>query len=181
VLRKIVVHKPGGYAALSLVGEPWFSEPLEGYNVEIEVMASGVNFADIIAREGLYEAARGRYPLVLGFEFAGWVRAVGAHVKHVKIGQRVWGYTLFGAYASRLVVPSRQVRVLPARWSFEQGAAIATAHLEVTSKNESIRVRKEQQIDKEARIINTDSTYIYDKVLQKHIKIEKTSELRGIE
>ncbi|CAE8595568.1 unnamed protein product [Polarella glacialis] len=89
--------------------------------------AFSVNYADICVRWGLYESAL-RYvgwPIVPGFDIAGEVEAAGAESGFSK-GDRVFGCTLFGGYASRVVVPRRQLLRLPEGLSFETAAALPT-------------------------------------------------------
>ena len=74
----------------------------------------GLNFADTMARVGLYPDAP-KLPAVVGYEVAG-VRA--------DTGERVIAGTHFGGYQSRVVVAEEDVVALPERLSFEQGAAI---------------------------------------------------------
>ena len=104
-MRKIVVHKPGGHERLQLVEAP--QEAPERGEVAIAVAASGINYADIMVRMGLYASAK-RYvgwPIVPGFEVAGVVEAVGEGVDDLAPGDAVIGVTRFGGYADRIVVP----------------------------------------------------------------------------
>ena len=73
-MQRIVIRKPGGYSALEMVEEP---DPTpEPGEVVIAVEAAGVNFADVMARLGQYQDAP-PLPLVVGYEVAGEVDAVG--------------------------------------------------------------------------------------------------------
>ena len=91
--------------------------------VRIDVAAAGINFADVMARMGLYPDAP-KPPCVVGYEVAGTVMEVGQGVDGLAPGQRVLAGTSFGGYASQVVVPADDVVPLPDRLSFEQGAAI---------------------------------------------------------
>ncbi|HEY1833012.1 MAG TPA: zinc-binding dehydrogenase [Solirubrobacteraceae bacterium] len=91
--------------------------------IRIDVAASGVNFADVMARIGLYPDAP-KTPCVVGYEVAGTVTEVGDGVEGMFLGQRVVASTKFGGYASEVVVPATDAFALPDRFSFEQGAAI---------------------------------------------------------
>jgi NADPH:quinone reductase-like Zn-dependent oxidoreductase len=91
--------------------------------VVVEVAACGVNFADTMARVGLYADAP-KPPMVVGYEVAGTVAAVGDGVDAGRIGSRVMAGTMFGGYASRVAVPADDAIPLAERLSFEQGAAI---------------------------------------------------------
>jgi NADPH:quinone reductase-like Zn-dependent oxidoreductase len=90
--------------------------------VRIAVRAAGINFADTMARIGLYPDAP-KPPAVLGYEVAGEVESVGEGVTDISVGDRVMAGTRFGGHAELVVVPAAQVLALPDRLSFEQGAA----------------------------------------------------------
>jgi NADPH:quinone reductase-like Zn-dependent oxidoreductase len=85
-------------------------------------MAAGINFADTLARTGLYPDAP-KPPCVLGYEVAGVVETVGAGVDRVSVGDRVIAGTKFNGQAELVTVPQEMVYALPAHLSFEQGAA----------------------------------------------------------
>jgi NADPH:quinone reductase-like Zn-dependent oxidoreductase len=91
--------------------------------VRIDVAASGINFADVMARMGLYPDAPDT-PCVVGYEVAGTILELGDGVEGLMPGQRVLAGTQFGGYASQVCVPASDVVALPERLSFEQGAAI---------------------------------------------------------
>jgi NADPH:quinone reductase-like Zn-dependent oxidoreductase len=90
--------------------------------VRIAVRAAGVNFADTMARVGLYPDAP-KPPCVLGYEVAGEVESVGEGVVDFAVGQRVMAGTRFGGQAELVTVPAAQVLALPDRLDFAQGAA----------------------------------------------------------
>lgn len=118
-MKKVVVRTPGGYEALELVEEK-DPVPLPG-QVLVRVRAAGINYADTIVREGYYEAARGKYPITPGFEFAG---VVGNDAGGFKTGDRVYGFTRFGGYSSVQVVMSGRLRLMPPDWSFADCAGV---------------------------------------------------------
>jgi NADPH:quinone reductase-like Zn-dependent oxidoreductase len=91
--------------------------------VRIDVAACGVNFADVMARIGVYPDAP-KPPCIIGYEVAGTVLALGEGVEELTHGQRVLAGTKFGGYASQVTVPERDCVPLPERLTFEQGAAI---------------------------------------------------------
>ncbi len=90
--------------------------------VRIAVRAAGINFADTMARVGLYPDAP-KTPCVLGYEVAGEVESVGEGVEGFKSGDRVMAGTRFGGQAELVAVAAEQVLPLPDGLSFEQGAA----------------------------------------------------------
>jgi len=128
-MKKIVIPRPGGYERLQVVDAP-DPRPARG-EILIETAAVGVNYADCIARMGLYASARelAGYPLVPGFELAGTVLALGDGVVGPQPGTRVVGVTLFGGYASKICLPAARVFVLPNGLSLEEAAGVPTAYL----------------------------------------------------
>src|SRR3984893_445430 len=124
-MRAVVITKHGGPDVLQVQERP--DPQLNTGEVRIDVAASGINFADVMARMGLYQDAP-KTPCVVGYEVAGTVLEVadgasGSH-PHLTPGQRVLAGTQFGGYASQVVVGAADVVALPDRLSFEQGAAI---------------------------------------------------------
>ena len=93
---------------------------------QVEVVAAGTNFADILARQGLYPDAP---PLVVGYEVSGTVRAVGTGVEESLVGQDVLALTRFGGYSSALNVPAAQVFAKPGVLSHAEAASIPVAYL----------------------------------------------------
>ena len=96
--------------------------------VRIRVAASGVNFADVMARMGLYPDAP-KLPCVVGYEVAGTVDEVGSGVSGLAVGDRVLAPTRFEGYADLVVVPAAQAAAMPAGMSFEDGAALPVNYL----------------------------------------------------
>ncbi|SDL03268.1 alcohol dehydrogenase [Catalinimonas alkaloidigena] len=95
--------------------------PPQPDEVQVEVKAIGLNFADIFAIQGLYKATpKGSF--IPGLEFSGVVTSVGEAVSEWHVGDRVMGATKFGGYASHLNSHRRYVTPLPDAWSFEEGA-----------------------------------------------------------
>jgi NADPH:quinone reductase-like Zn-dependent oxidoreductase len=89
----------------------------------VRVRAAGINFADLMARTGLYPDAP-KPPCVVGYEFAGEVESVGEGVQEFAVGDRVLGGTRFGGYAELVTVGEGELLPLPSDWSFEEGAAL---------------------------------------------------------
>ena len=125
-MRAVFCTRRGGPEVLQVreVADP---EPGPG-QVRIAVRAAGVNFADVMARLGLYPDAP-RLPAVLGYEVAGEVDAVGPGVEHRRPGDRVIAMVRFGGQAERVVVRSEQALSMPADMTFEQGAALPVNYL----------------------------------------------------
>jgi NADPH:quinone reductase-like Zn-dependent oxidoreductase len=120
-MRAVVITKHGGPGVLEVQERP---DPQIGPGeVRIDVAAAGINFADVMARMGLYPDAP-KTPCIVGYEVAGTVLELGEGVEGLTPGQRVVAGTMFGGYASQVVVPASDVVALPDELSFEQGAAI---------------------------------------------------------
>jgi NADPH:quinone reductase-like Zn-dependent oxidoreductase len=120
-MRAVVITRHGGPGVLEVQER---SDPELGPGeVRIAVAAAGVNFADVMARMGLYPDAP-KPPCVVGYEVAGTVLELGDGAHGLDHGQRVVAGTRFGGYASQVVVPASDVVALPEDLTFEQGAAI---------------------------------------------------------
>jgi NADPH:quinone reductase-like Zn-dependent oxidoreductase len=96
--------------------------------VRIRVKAAGINFADLMARVGMYPDAP-KIPCVVGYEVAGVVDAVGEGVTRLREGDRVFGMPRFGGYTDTLVLAAEQVFPMPAAMTFEEAAALPVAYL----------------------------------------------------
>jgi NADPH:quinone reductase-like Zn-dependent oxidoreductase len=120
-VRAVVITKHGPPSVLAVQERP---DPTIGPGaVRIDVAAAGVNFADVMARMGLYPDAP-KPPCVIGYEVAGTVLELGEGVNGLVPGQRVLAGTKFGGYATQVAVPASDVVPLPDSLTFEQGAAI---------------------------------------------------------
>lgn len=125
-MRRVVVRRPGGWDRLELEETP--SAPGADGDVRVAVSACGVNFADVAVRLGLYASAKEYvgWPITPGFDFAGTVVEGGGGWAP---GDRVFGVTRFGGYASEVIVPPGQLLATPDGWSDERAAAFPTVHL----------------------------------------------------
>ena len=125
-MKQVWIIATGGPEKLQLREAP-DPQPQAG-ELRIRVRASGVNFADILARRGLYPDAP-KLPAVVGYEVSGTVDAVGSQVDIAWVGKDVFALTRFRGYADTLVVPRIQIFEKPAALSFEQAAAIPVNYL----------------------------------------------------
>jgi NADPH:quinone reductase-like Zn-dependent oxidoreductase len=125
-MRAVFMTRKGGPKVLEVRECP---DPAPGPGqVRVRVRAAGVNFADVMARLGLYSGAP-QPPCILGLEAAGVVDAVGSGVESPAVGTRVLVLSSFAAQAELLVVPARQAIPLPEGMSFEDGAALPVNYL----------------------------------------------------
>ena len=109
-MRAIVVKKPGGVDALTLVEA---ERPRPGpQEVLIKVAAAGINRADLLQRQGFYAPPPGASE-ILGLECSGTVEELGEGVTSLKLGNQVCALLTGGGYAEYVVVPAGQVAVIP--------------------------------------------------------------------
>src|SRR2546425_8904642 len=125
-MRQIVTTRNGGVEVLK-VEEAHDPQPAKG-QVVIRVKAAGLNFADILARQGLYPDGP-KKPCVMGYEVAGVVESVGEEVDQSLLGKSVVAMTRFQGQSELVAVQSTQLFEKPDSLSFEQGAAIPVDYL----------------------------------------------------
>ena len=125
-MRTIVISRFGVPEVLKIVERPVQKPDVD--DVLIRVKAIGLNFADILARLGVYPNIPDP-PFVPGLEFSGVVESVGSKTKRVKKGDRVMGFTRQGAYAEYVCVRANQVHSIPQRMTFVEAASIGVTYL----------------------------------------------------
>ncbi|HLP55314.1 MAG TPA: zinc-binding dehydrogenase [Fluviicola sp.] len=81
---------------------------LKEQQVCIKVEAFGLNYADVMARRGLYREAP-PMPCVIGYEVVGMIESVGTKVSRELIGTRVVGFCRFGGYAQHVITEEHAV------------------------------------------------------------------------
>lgn len=120
------IPKAGNIKLLSRLDERL--PDLSDDEVEIQVKAVGLNFADIFALTGLYSATpQGSF--IPGLEYAGIVSKAGSGCNNFKVGDRVMAVTRFGGYCTTAQSKEDYLTPLPEDWSFAQGAAYLTQTL----------------------------------------------------
>src|SRR5436305_6770790 len=120
-MRAVVITSHGDPSVLRVEERP-DPTPADG-QVVVDVRAAGLNFADVMARMGLYPDAP-KPPVVVGYEVVGVVGAVGEGVGGVGEGDRVLAGTRSGGPADQVVVAAHDVVPLPEPLSFAPGAAV---------------------------------------------------------
>ncbi|MDW7692551.1 zinc-binding dehydrogenase [Flammeovirgaceae bacterium SG7u.111] len=95
--------------------------------VLIKTEGFGINYADTMARKGLYPDAP-PLPSVLGYEVVGRVEGVGNQVDKNLIGKRVVGFTRFGGYAQYAVTNELAVAEIPEDMPMGEATALATQY-----------------------------------------------------
>ena len=125
-MKQIFITGHGGPEKLKIQVAP---DPTPGEGaLRIRVKASGINFADILARQGLYPDSP-KIPCVVGYEVSGTVDAAGKGAGESWVGKDVIAMTRFGGYSDVVVVPANQVFERPASLTHEQCAAIPVNYL----------------------------------------------------
>lgn len=110
-MKGLVINQFGEPEALRVQNVP--DAQASSGQVRVRVEAGGVNFADILTARGGYPSAP-KPPLIAGREFCGTNDAN---------GERVMGYTQWGAFADYLATRPELLWPLPQAWSAEEGAA----------------------------------------------------------
>ncbi|MDG2303195.1 MAG: medium chain dehydrogenase/reductase family protein [Candidatus Binatia bacterium] len=125
-MRQIWIPKAGAPEVLEVREAPDPS-PAPG-EVRIRVAATGINFADIAARLGTYQDCP-PMPVVVGYEVAGTVDAVGSGVDGSFEGREVLALTHFGGYCDVVCTPVAQVFDRPDGMDAKTGAAIPVNYI----------------------------------------------------
>jgi NADPH:quinone reductase-like Zn-dependent oxidoreductase len=125
-MRQIVTTTTGDIDVLKVQQKP---DPTpRDDQVVIRVRAAGLNFADILSRQGLYPDSPPK-PCVMGYEVAGVVEAVGKDVNSSFQGKSVAAMTRFGGQSDMVAVKATQIFEKPEKLTFEQAAAIPVNYL----------------------------------------------------
>jgi NADPH2:quinone reductase len=94
----------------------------KGNEVLIEQEAVALNFVDVLFRNGSFPLST--FPVTIGVEAAGIVKAIGDQVTSFKINDRVAYFSSLGAYVQRRLISANDLVRLPDDVSFDQAAAI---------------------------------------------------------
>jgi NADPH:quinone reductase len=125
---KALVCKAYGGDLSTLAFEDVKLPPLGPDEVRVRMRAASVNFPDLLMTEGKYQF-KPEPPYVVGGEFAGDVVAVGTSVTRFKVGDRVLGGGLTGAFAQEVQRPEAQLRAISAGADYATAAALTAAYL----------------------------------------------------
>src|ERR671928_1297580 len=125
-MRQIVTTANGDIDVLKVQEKP---DPIPGPDeVVIRVRAAGLNFADILSRQGLYPDSPPK-PCVMGYEVSGVVEATGKDVNSSFVGKSVVAMTRFGGQSELVAVKATQIFEKPEKLTFEQAATIPVNYL----------------------------------------------------
>lgn len=121
--RALVLTGYGGYDKVKLQVKTQGKPQPKGGEVLVRVKACGLNFAELLGRQGLYELLPSP-PVIMGMEGSGVIEAVGEDVKDRKVGDRVIVLSRSGVWQEVTMVPASHTFLMPEQMSFEEGAAI---------------------------------------------------------
>ena len=101
--------------------------PITADDVLVEVEAFGINFADVMARLGLYQDCP-PLPAVVGYESVGRVKQKGKNVDNVEVGDRIIAFTRFGSYSQEVVTSKDAIAKITDDYPVGKALALATQY-----------------------------------------------------
>ncbi|CAB1341698.1 unnamed protein product [Coregonus sp. 'balchen'] len=125
--RSLVLSGYGGYDKVKLQvkkGKP----AVKAGEVMVRVKACGLNFADLLARQGLYDRLPSP-PVTPGMECSGEIEAVGEEVTDRKVGDKVLVLNRCGLWQEVAVVPATHTFLIPEGMTFEEAAALPVNYI----------------------------------------------------
>ena len=126
IVQQVIITRHGGPEVLHVreTAEP----QLKSGDVLIDVQFSGINFADLLMRMGLYPSAP-KPPFTPGYEVSGVITKVGSTENDELLGKSVAALTKFGGYSSKVVVKKDRLIALPDGIDMAQAAAMPVVYL----------------------------------------------------
>ncbi|HBN45511.1 MAG TPA: zinc-binding dehydrogenase [Candidatus Marinimicrobia bacterium] len=125
-MQQVVITRHGGPEVLHV--RETAETQLKSGDVLVDVKYSGINFADILMRMGLYPTAP-KPPFTPGYEVSGVISKVGSTENNDLIGKSVAALTPFGGYASKVAVKKERLITLPEDFDLAQAAAMPVVYL----------------------------------------------------
>ncbi|HEX4428252.1 MAG TPA: NADPH:quinone oxidoreductase family protein [Frankiaceae bacterium] len=101
--------------------------PLAAGQVRVQIAAASVNFPDVLIVAGEYQI-KVPPPFVPGSELAGVVVETAADVGSLRVGDRVFGSTIVGAFAEEVVLAAASLTLIPEGVDAGVAAAFGVAH-----------------------------------------------------
>jgi NADPH2:quinone reductase len=124
-MKAIRCKEFGPPAALVLEEMPGLTPKAK--EVLIVVKACGINFPDTLIIQGLYQF-KPELPFTPGSDVAGIVKEVGEGVKHLTVGDEVFGFVMNGGFAEEVVVPANTCFLKSAKMDFPVAASFMVAY-----------------------------------------------------
>ncbi|KAK5601433.1 Synaptic vesicle membrane protein VAT-1 [Crenichthys baileyi] len=126
--RALVLTGYGGYEKIKLQVKSMNKSQLKAGEVLVRVKACGLNFAELLGKQGLYELLPSP-PITLGMEGSGVIEAVGEDVTNRKVGDRIIAMNRHGMWQELAVVPANRTFPIPEAMSFEEAAALPVNYM----------------------------------------------------
>lgn len=143
-MKAVILAKSGNSKILS-VTETDISNPTEN-QIQLKVKYSGVNYADILSRKGLYSWSPKR-PYIMGLEAAGEVVKKGSNVTDLEIGDRVIYGGQSGGYAEYINIDQSLALPAPEQFNWKECAAFGvTFFTSWIALHEMARVRENETL-----------------------------------
>ena len=124
-MKAVVCKEFGPPSKLTIEDVP--SPKIKDKEVLITVKACGVNFPDTLIIQGLYQF-KPELPFTPGSDVSGVVTQVGADVKHLQVGDEVFGFVMQGGYAEEVAVPANVCFKKPKPMDFPVAASFMVAY-----------------------------------------------------
>ena len=119
-MKAICLNKIGKPDVLKISEQ---AEPLPDQGeVRVNLEYTGINFADVLSRKGLYGWAP-KKPYILGMEGSGIIDSIGKGINPARLGQKVMVACQYGCYAEKVVVPDDQAIPVFSQYDMAQSAA----------------------------------------------------------
>ncbi|XP_072260119.1 synaptic vesicle membrane protein VAT-1 homolog [Pyxicephalus adspersus] len=125
--KSLVLNAHGGYDKVKLQNKKGTPKPKAG-EVLIRVKACGLNFADLMARQGVYDRLPS-LPVSLGMECSGIVEELGEGVTDRQVGDKVMVLNRFGLWQELVTVQVSHTFIMPDGMSFEEAAALLVNYI----------------------------------------------------
>jgi len=124
-MKKVVYTKIGGPSSIEIhdVSDP----VVESEMVRVRVHRAGINFADLMMRQGLY-GSNPDFPFTPGYEVSGEIIELGEGVERLEVGQRVIVMTGFGGYSEQVVTSTNRVIPIPDSVSYDDAASLGVTY-----------------------------------------------------
>jgi NADPH:quinone reductase-like Zn-dependent oxidoreductase len=109
-MKSVLISRKGGPEVLQLVDRE-LPTPGPG-EARIQVLATGVAYADVLMRNGLYLGVP-RLPYAPGYDIVGVIESLGSNVSQAKVGDAVAALTVTGGYSQYIVLPETELVPVP--------------------------------------------------------------------
>ncbi|XP_069490297.1 synaptic vesicle membrane protein VAT-1 homolog [Ambystoma mexicanum] len=126
--RCLVLSGHGGYDKVKLQTRKGVPGPPRAGEVLVRVRACGLNFADLMGRQGLYDRLPSP-PTTLGMECSGTVEQLGEGVTDRKVGDKVMVLNRSGLWQELVTVQASHTFIMPEEMSFEEAAAFLVNYI----------------------------------------------------